>query len=321
MAEPLRIAVVGAGHLGRHHARILSSMDDVRLTAVVDTVSERAAAAAAASAARPLTDFRDLLGHVDAVVVAVPTEVHAEIAVPFLERAVPVLVEKPMSRSMGDADRMVAAARAAGTTLAVGHTERHNPAIAAAMSLVSTPRFIEVHRLSAFPDRSLDIDVVFDLMIHDLDIILAIVGSEVTSIEAVGVPVLTPRYDIANVRLRFASGCIANITASRISRDRVRKIRFFQPDSYVSVDYASQEVEGWRLVRREPRPGIEGGPIPVERDEPLRRELADFVRAARNGVAPLVDGEAGRRALALASEIAGKMESVSAEPAMGTPPG
>jgi predicted dehydrogenase len=310
VAEALRIAVIGAGHLGRHHARILSSLDGARLTAVVDLVPERAAEAAAPSAARPLADFRDLLGEVDAVVVAVPTEAHAEVAVPFLERGVPVLVEKPMSRSVDDADRMVAAARAAGTILAVGHTERHNPAVAAAMSLVSAPRFIEVHRLSAFPDRSLDIDVVFDLMIHDLDIILATVGAEVTSFEAVGVPVLTPRYDIANVRLRFASGCIANITASRISRDRVRKIRFFQADSYVSVDYASQEVEGWRLVRREPRPDIVGGPIPVERDEPLRRELADFVRAVSQGVAPLVDGEAGRRALALASEIAGKMESV-----------
>jgi predicted dehydrogenase len=167
-----------------------------------------------------------------------------------------------------------------------------------------------VHRLSAFPERSLDIDVVFDLMIHDLDIIISIVGSEVTSIEAVGVPVLTPKYDIANVRLRFASKCIANLTASRISKDRVRKLRFFQPDSYLSVDYASQEVEGWRLVRRDgERPRIEGGPIPVERDEPLRRELVDFLRAARTHTKPLVDGEAGRKALVLASEIADKMES------------
>jgi len=152
--------------------------------------------------------------------------------------------------------------------------------------------------------------VVFDLMIHDLDIIISIVGSEVTSIEAVGVPVLTPKYDIANVRLRFASKCIANLTASRISRDRVRKLRFFQPDSYLSIDYASQEVEGWRLLRRNgERPRIEGGPIPVERDEPLRRELADFVRAARARTKPLVDGEAGRKALVLASQIADKMES------------
>ena len=310
MADALRLAVIGVGHLGRHHARILSTMEGVTLSAVVDTVPERAAEIAAVSNTRALTDYRDLIGEVDAVVVAVPTELHADVAVPFLEKGTPVLVEKPMSRSLADADRMLAAARASGAMIAVGHTERHNPAVAVALRLVSTPKFIEVHRLSAFPDRSLDIDVVFDLMIHDLDVILAIVKSEVTSIEAVGVPVLTPKYDIANVRLRFASGCIANITASRISKDRVRKIRFFQPDAYLSVDYASQEVEGWRLVRKEPRPDIQGGAIPVERDEPLRRELADFVRAVRDGSAPLVDGEAGRRALVLAAEIADKMESV-----------
>jgi predicted dehydrogenase len=177
---------------------------------------------------------------------------------------------------------------------------------------VTSPRFIEVHRLGAFPDRSLDIDVVFDLMIHDLDIILALVHSDVESIEAVGVPVLTPKYDIANVRLRFASGCIANVTASRISRERVRKIRFFQTDAYLSIDYAAQEAERWRLVRRDgARPAIEGGPLPVERDEPLRRELADFIRAAREKTAPLVDGAAGRRALELATRVAQRMQSVS----------
>ena len=285
-------------------------MEGARLVAVVDTAPERAAEIAAVSNTRALTGYRELLGEVDAVIVAVPTEVHAEIAVPFLQSGVPVLVEKPLARQLADADRMLAAARAGKAMIAVGHTERHNPAVAVALDLVSAPKFIEVHRLSAFPDRSLDIDVVFDLMIHDLDVILAIVRSAVVSIEAVGVPVLTDKYDIANVRLRFASGCIANITASRISRDRVRKIRFFQPDAYLSVDYASQEVEGWRLVRKLPRPDIQGGAIPVERDEPLRRELADFVRAVRDGTPPLVDGDAGRRALVLAGQIAEKMESV-----------
>ena len=285
-------------------------MPEVRLTAVVDTNEERAAEIAAASSTAALTDYHGLLGEVDGVVVAVPTELHAEIAVPFLERGTPVLVEKPMSRTIADADRMIAAAAAGRAALAVGHTERHNPAVAIALRLVTAPRFIEVHRLSAFPDRSLDIDVVFDLMIHDLDVILAIVGPDVVSIEAVGVPVLTGKYDIANVRLRFASGCIANITASRISKDRVRKIRFFQPDAYLSVDYASQEVEGYRLIRKEPRPDIQGGTIPVERDEPLRRELIDFVNAIRGGGAPLVDGVAGLRALTLASQIAERMETV-----------
>ncbi len=309
-AEPLRIAVIGVGHLGRHHARILAAMPDVRLAGVVDTIPERAAEIAASTGSVAFTDYRDLFDRVDAVVVAVPTELHAGIAVPFLQQGTPVLVEKPMSRTLEDADRMIAAAEAGRTVLAVGHTERHNPAVGIALRLVTAPRFIEVHRLSAFPDRSLDIDVVFDLMIHDLDVILAIVGPDVVSIEAVGVPVLTPKYDIANVRLRFASGCIANITASRISKDRVRKIRFFQRDAYLSVDYASQEVEGYRLVRKEPRPGIEGGAIPVEREEPLGRELADFVKAVRTGGSPLVDGAAGRRALLLASQIAERMETV-----------
>jgi predicted dehydrogenase len=310
-ADALRVAVVGVGHLGRHHARILSAMEGVRLTAVVDPIPERAAEAAAATGAKALSDYRELTD-VDAVVVAVPTEIHVDIAVPLLARGVAVLVEKPMARSLDEADAILAAAKSSGATLAVGHTERHNPAVAAVLPLVTSPRFVEVHRLGVFPERSLDIDVVFDLMIHDLDIVLALVRSDVASIEAVGVPVLTPKYDIANARLRFESGCIANITASRISRDRVRKIRFFQPDAYLSIDYAAQEVEAWRLVRRDSaRPSIEGGAVPVERDEPLRRELADFVRAVRDRAEPLVDGAAGRRALALATEVAKTMEACS----------
>ncbi len=309
--DALRVGVIGVGHLGRHHARILSALEGARLTCVVDTIEERAREGAAASGARAAVDYRAILDEVDAVTIAVPTELHREVAVPFLERGVAVLVEKPMARSLAEADEILAAARRGGATLAVGQTERYNPAVAAVMPLVTSPRFIEVHRLGVFPDRSLDIDVVFDLMIHDIDVILAMVRSEVTSIEAVGVPVLTPKYDIANARLRFASGCIANVTASRISRDRVRKIRFFQSDSYLSIDYAAQEVEGWRLVRREgAHPAIEGGPIPVLREEPLKREFADFLRAARERTSPLVDGEAGRRALELATRIAEKMESV-----------
>ena len=311
MAERLRVGVIGVGHLGRHHARILSSLDGARLTATVDPVFERAEEAAKPSGATPLRDFRDLFGEVDAVSVAVPTELHHDVAMPFLERGVAVLVEKPMARTLEEADAMIAAAKASGTTLAVGHTERYNPAVAAVMPMVTSPRFIEVHRLGVFPDRSLDIDVVFDLMIHDLDVIASLVRAPVTSIEAVGVPVLTSKFDIANARLRFEGGCIANLTASRISRDRVRKIRFFQPETYISIDYAAQEVEGWRLVRRGgDRPSIEGGSLPIQKDEPLRRELADFVHAAATRSKPLVDGEAGRAALELATRIAEKMESV-----------
>jgi predicted dehydrogenase len=312
MADRVRLAVIGVGHLGRHHARIAGTLEGAELVAVVDTNEERASAASTATGAPARSDYRDVIGHVDAVTIAVPTEQHRDVALPFLERGVAVLVEKPMARSLGEAEELVAAARASGATLAVGHTERYNPAVAAVLPLVTAPRFIEVHRLGAFPDRSLDIDVVFDLMIHDLDIILALVGTAVESIEAVGVPVLTTRYDIANARLRFAGGCIANVTASRISKERVRKIRFFQPDAYISIDYAAQEVEGWRLVRKDgARPSIEGGPLPVERDEPLRREISDFVRAVRTKSAPLVDGGAGLRALALATRVAEKMDSGS----------
>ena len=308
---PLRVAVIGVGHLGRHHARLLAGMEGAQLVAVVDTQPDRAAAAAEPTGARALADYRELFGQVDAVTVAVPTELHREIALPFLERGISTLVEKPITRTVAEADALIAAAAVSGATLAAGHTERYNPAVAVVLPMVSTPRFIEVHRLGVFPDRSLDIDVVFDLMIHDLDIILAMVKSEVTSIDSVGVPVLTDRFDIANARLRFATGCIANVTASRISRERVRKIRFFQPDAYISIDYAEQEVEGYRLLRREgQRPEIQGGKLPVTREEPLKRELTDFVRAVREKRKPVVTGEDGRRALVLAQAIADKMETV-----------
>jgi predicted dehydrogenase len=311
VGERLRTAVIGVGHLGKHHARLLAGLDGTEFVAAVDTDPDRAAAAVAGTNARALTDYRELAGEVDAVTIAVPTEAHAEIALAFLERGVGVLVEKPMTRTIAEAEALLAAAARSGATLAVGHTERYNPAVATVMPFVTTPRFIEVHRLGVFPDRSLDIDVVFDLMIHDLDIILALVKAEPVSIEAVGVPVLTDKFDIANARLRFSSGCIANVTASRISRERVRKIRFFQPDAYVSIDYAEQEVEGYRLLRRDgERPQIQGGKLPVTREEPLKRELADFVAAVRQSRRPLVSGEDGLRALKLAQVIFDKMETV-----------
>jgi predicted dehydrogenase len=308
-AARLRVAVVGVGHLGRHHARILSAMPGVELAAVVDTNRARAEEVARTLGTRALFDARDLTGLVDAVTVAVPTERHLDIALPFLQAGTPVLVEKPMARTIAEADQMIAAA-AGRPVLAVGHTERFNPAVTAARPLLADPRFIEVHRLGAFPDRSLDIDVVFDLMIHDLDVVLSIVPAEVESIEAVGVPVLTSRVDIANVRLRFANGCIANLTASRISRDRVRKIRFFQPAAYLSIDYAARKVEMWRLVKGEgPMPSIDGGEVSVDDREPLAVELADFVDAAAARRPPLVTGEQGRKALALAAQIVARMSS------------
>ena len=304
----LRVGVVGVGHLGRHHARILSSLPGVELVAVVDTNRPRAEKVAAAHGTRPLFEAGALAGIVDAVTIGVPTEQHRDVAMPFLKAGVPVLVEKPIARSLAEADEMIGAAATANVALAVGHTERFNPAVAAARPLLVNPRFVEVHRLGAFPERSLDIDVVFDLMIHDLDIVLSLVGADVESIEAVGVPVLTGRVDIANARLRFADGCIANVTASRISRDRVRKIRFFQPAAYLSIDYAAQRLEMWRLVKGTgPMPSIEGGELPVANQEPLERELADFVGAVAGQRAPMVSGEDGRRALALAQRITDKM--------------
>jgi predicted dehydrogenase len=311
-SSPLRVAVVGVGHLGRHHARILSTLAGAKLVAVVDKLADRAAEIAATTGSAAFTDSSEIMDKVDAVSVAVPTELHRDIALPFLERGISVLVEKPMARSLVEADELIAAARASGATLAVGHTERYNPAVAMVMPLVTSPRFIEVHRLGVFPERSLDIDVVFDLMIHDLDIALSLVPSEVETIEAVGVPVLTGRVDIANARLRFANGCIANITASRISRDRVRKIRFFQPSAYVSIDYAAQKLEVWRLVKGNgPMPTIEGGEVEVPVEEPLKRELEDFVQAVTTRRPPLVTGEQGRRALALAQQITDKMATES----------
>ena len=304
----MKVAVIGVGHLGKHHARILGAMPGVELVAVVDTNQARAEEIAAANQTRALMRPLSLLGKVDAVSIAVPTEQHLAVALPFLEAGAGVLVEKPMVRSLEEADIMMAAAAKGGAVLAVGHTERFNPAVEAARPLLQDPRFIEVHRLGTFPERSLDIDVVFDLMIHDIDVVLSLVKSDVESIEAVGVPVLTGRVDIANVRLRFANGCIANLTASRISRDRVRKIRFFQPAGYLSIDYAAQKIEAYRLVKGDgPKPAIEGGEIPVANEEPLKRELADFVDAVKNKRAPLVDGAQGRRALELATRIVAAM--------------
>ena len=314
----LRVAVVGVGHFGRHHARILSTLPGVRLEAVVDIDADRASAAAAGTGAVVATDVTELSGRVDAVTLAVPTASHHAVALPFLERGVSVLVEKPIARSVVEADALIAAAETSGAVLAVGHTERYNPAVATALPLVQAPRFIEVHRIGTFPARSLDIDVVFDVMIHDLDIVLTAVGEEVETIEAIGVPVLTDRVDIANARLRFPSGCIANLTASRISRDQVRKLRFFQRDAYISIDCAEQEVEGWRVTRSGPDATIAGGRLDVPRGEPLERELADFIHAVSTNVPPQVGGADGRRALGLAQRVADAMRHESAlEPETG----
>jgi predicted dehydrogenase len=305
VSKPTRIGVIGVGHLGQHHARLLADLDNVQLAGIVDINPSRAEEIAAKYASRTFVNAADLVGHVDAVTIATPTVTHIDIAMPFIDAGVAVLIEKPLAAALGDADRLLEAAQRRGTLVATGHTERFNPAVAAALPLVKSPRFVEIHRLGTFPERSLDIDVIFDLMIHDLDLLLTVAGSEVESIDAVGVNVLTPRVDIANARIRFASGCIANVTASRISRDRVRKARFFSHDAYVSIDYAAQEVEVYRLIPQDGgRPAIQGGRLDVPNEEPLRRELADFADAVRSKRPAGVTGHDGRAALALATRVA-----------------
>lgn len=299
----MRAAVIGVGHLGKHHARIVASLPGVTLAGVVDTDMARAGQIAADYGTRAFANAAEIAG-LDVAVIAVPTESHAAIAGPLIDAGVHVLIEKPIAQTVEEADALIAAAARSGTVLAVGHSERFNPAVVAARPSIKDPRFIEVHRLGTMPGRSLDIDVVLDLMIHDLDLILSVVPSEVESVEAVGVPVLTPKVDIANARLRFKNGCIANLTASRISRDQVRKIRFFERQRYISIDTASKEVEMYQLV---PQPGsqpaIGGGKQAVTGDEPLKSELEDFVAAVRDRRAPAVTGKQGRDALALAVRI------------------
>lgn len=306
--QRLKVGVIGVGHLGQHHARILASMPEVELVAVVDVDVDRAQVIASQTGARVEKDPFALFSYVDAVTVAVPTVAHDQIVIPFLEKGVPVLVEKPIAASVSQADEMLRAAMSSGTMLAVGHTERFNPAVVAARPLIKDPRFVEVHRLAQFPDRSLDIDVVFDVMIHDLDILLELVNSKPVSIQAVGVEVLSSCVDIANARIGFANGCIANVTASRISRDRVRKLRFFQSDGLISIDCATHEVEAWGVTHGSDGEAlINGGSIEVESGEPLKNELDDFVCAVRSGGIPRVDGSAGRSALLLAQHITESM--------------
>lgn len=300
----MNAAVIGVGHLGKHHARILSTLPGVSLAGVVDINRDRAAQVASQYGTSAFASVGEIAAKLDLAVIAVPTASHAAVALPLIASGVHTLVEKPVTQTVGEADQLIAAAKQSGVVLAVGHSERFNPAVAAARPYIKDPRFIEVHRLGTSPERSLDIDVVLDLMIHDLDLILSVVPSEVESVEAVGVPVLTPRIDIANARLRFKNGCIANLTASRISKEAIRKIRFFQREAYVSIDTAARDVEMWSVV---PLPGaapkIGGGKLPVPDDEPLKGELEDFVAAVRDRRPPAVPGEQGRAALALAIRI------------------
>ncbi len=324
--KSLAVAVIGVGHLGKEHARIYNGMNDVRLVGVVDTNLSRARAVARKLNVPALQDYQPLVDTVQAVSIVVPTVEHFAIARAFVERGVPVLVEKPMCKSLDQAQELVDLARRKGCILQVGHIERFNPAVEALQSEIVDPRFIECHRLSSFSFRSTDIGVVLDLMIHDIDIILHLVRSPVVRVDAVGVRVLSPEEDIANARLVFENGCVANVTASRVSYQSMRKIRVFSGDRYISLDYQTKSA---KILKKGPKlrsPDfkveqidptsltnlkdflfgqlIETREITIDNaGEPLARELGSFIDCVRNGTPPVVPGEHGLRAMEVADRI------------------
>ncbi len=300
--ELIRIAVVGVGSMGQHHPPIHSDTPRVQLVGVVDPDGARAGEIAAKYGTRAFGMPQDL-PPVDAVVIAAPTRLHAELATGFLSRGIAVLCEKPMATTVAECDAILAARDEGGAPLLVGHIEHFNPGVEALARHVKDPGFLEVHRLGVLPGRSLDVDVVLDLMIHDIEIAQSLVGRPIIKIEAVGVRVLTPFVDLANARLTFEGGCVANLTASRISRDRVRKLRVFQPEAYLSVDYAEQAVEYYRVETGDTSKQIAKVAVDVEKREPLRCELDQFVAEVRGDTPPRVGGEAAREAVATAQAI------------------
>jgi predicted dehydrogenase len=305
--ERVRVGVFGTGALGFHHTRILAALPGAELVGLYDPRGEVARAAAEAHGARVFPSAEALGAEIEAAVAAVPTVAHAEVAGALLARGVHVLVEKPIASSLAEADRLVEAARAAGRVLAVGHVEFFNPAVQALLAEVGGPgggvRFVEVQRLAPFTPRSLDVDVVLDLMIHDLQILHALDPSPVAEVRATGIDVLSPRIDIANVRIELESGCAANLTASRVSAERVRKLRVFGPARYFSLDYHDQEVKGFRLEEVGSERRILPADLPVEKAEPLRRELEAFLAACRGEEARVVTGAEGRQALETALAV------------------
>ena len=316
--------MIGVGHLGRQHARIhaaLASEGQSQFVSVCDSDEATARAIADERKTAWTTDWQTLVGACDAVSLAVPTESHAEIACPLLEAGIHVLVEKPIARNLGEADRMIEAASKGGTVLQVGHLERFNPALVALRPHVKRPLYFEIHRVGEFTARSLDIDVVLDLMIHDLDIVQWLVGEEVevTDVRAVGIPVLTNRVDAANARLEFSSGAVANITASRIGTEKIRKMRFFQPHDYIAVDYSTRYASISSLIPSHDegaRPGVNTRLLEVQDVEPLRAEIEAFLQAAREGAGSPVPGEDGRRALALALRALERIHEHAAHPGL-----
>lgn len=303
-----RVALVGAGEFGRNHARVYREMPDVDFAGVLDADAQRAAAIAAEFGVRAFTNLEDLRGKVDAVTVAVPTGHHAQVGCRLLEMGMDVLVEKPMAAALDQADELIATAQRHQRILQVGHVERFNPAVVAVLPVLNRPLFFEVHRLGVFTPRSLDVDVIYDLMIHDLDILLAMVKEPVNEVKAVGIPVLTNKVDIAHARLEFSGGAVANVTASRVSTERVRKMRFFQQHEYISLDYARRDALRVRVKRPGPQPEFAFEKLPAPAVEPLRAELDAFIEAVRTRRDPVTSGPAGRAALELANRVVASIQ-------------
>jgi len=297
--EELRVGVIGVGHHGRQHVRIYSELPGVVLAAVVDSDSERLAPVSEEWGVASYGHYRDVTSAVDAVSIATPTTSHHEIAQHFLSAGKHVFLEKPMASTVEEADDLIRLARRNERVLQIGHVERFNPAIKALMGLLHDPGFIECHRLSRYNPRGCDVGVVLDLMIHDIDIILTLVNDRVKSVSAVGVNVLSDSEDIANARIEFEHGCIANLTASRVSVDSMRKIRIFQRDAYISLDYGKQEG----LVYRKVNDQIVRSSVPTEKAEPLKLELQSFIHSIRSSSRPPVSAEQGKHALKIAMEI------------------
>jgi predicted dehydrogenase len=307
-----RVAVAGCGEFGRNHSRVYREIDSADLVGVFDKDPSRAAAFAQEFQTQTFSSLDEMRGKVDAASVAVPTIAHGEVGCRLMELGIDVLVEKPMAKDLADADALLASAKKFSRILQVGHVERFNPAVLAVEPILNRPLFFEVHRLGVFTPRSLDVDVIYDLMIHDLDILLALVGEPVTEVKAVGIPVLSDKVDIAHARLEFAGGAVANVTASRVSTERVRKVRFFQQHEYVSLDYARRDAMRVGVKKPGPEPEFAFEKLPAAGVEPLRAELEAFLQAVGTRKEPKTNGTAGRAALELATRVMGCIQEHAA---------
>ncbi len=302
---PVRVAVIGAGQFGRNHLRVVSTLPEATLAAVVDSDSERAKAAAIEFSTVVVGSLDELIGKVDAAIVAVPTIAHGPVGVKLLEAGIDVLVEKPIAPDLETAHQLIDAAARNCRILQIGHLERFNPAILELAKRITIPLFFEIHRMSLFSPRSLDVDVVLDLMIHDLDVVLAMTGMLPEEVRASGIRILSQKVDIANVRLAFPGGCVANITASRVSTEKVRKLRLFQPHQYISLDYEKQAAVAFSVSAGQ-QIGFDAFQIPKQ--EPLKLEVQAFLNSVVTRAKPLVDGEQGTKALMVALDILAKIE-------------